>query len=363
MDDKNRCGMAHKDSKLVMNLHSSKAWMRNVMTEGFLSWGIFFLPFLLGGVSISGNMIIILYALVLIFAILLLQAQEWRSLWRRRSYLPNMLLFLSTAGPLWSGSHYLPLWSGVALLLGLLWRCGIHYFLGRQLVTKIFWMLKPLRLLLASSLLYAVLLLLLSFTGVEVLDSLWWSSYIPTLLIFLLLVFFVWQMWRVRSVEKGFTFDCPKDAAIVRLAIVQEDQIWLTRHGYTGCQVESHNSNEKTICYDSTGMDQPITSCVHPDEQPSEALARAMRQSGLAGLGNMSCVASYKYNDAEGRRTVHLFLLRLRTGEEGKLEHLRGRFFTPYEVDELMALNQFSNLLLGEYQFIHRLWERSHEGR
>lgn len=331
--------------------------MRSVWTEGLLAWGIFGMPFLLSGVLVSGNLLIVLYAIVLVCLLLLLQARKWHTLWRRRSYLPNMLLFFSTIFPLWEGSEWVGLWSGIALILSLVWRCGIHYFLGRQLVTRTSLMLKPLQGLLMVAVAYMVLMVLLALLGVEVWGLLWWSSYLPALVIVLLLVGFVGYMaWRGRQVV---SFDCPQDAAIVRLAILRGDRIWLTEEGHTGCQIEWHNSHEQTLCYDCTRLDQPVTSCLHPGEEPIDALGRAMAQSGMSeDLGKARFLLSYKYATGAETRKVHLFLLRLGEGEAHTLKQLRGRFFTPYEVQELIPLNQFSNLLLEEYHFIQHLWQK-----
>lgn len=309
-------------------------------------WIIFLLPFVLGMIRpalwVSGG----LYLLVLGGLIFLLR--KYDRVFRLGTYVINILLFASTLFTLYYTPEHHAVWTLTALVLSSGWRWALNRYLGLIGIPQYRSVVASTECFTNASLIYLLLYVILHTLGYNlgVLTNYW----LPILMIVVIPVVIIYS----REKEKGEKrhFSCPVDHPIVRMAIVRGDQIWLTSLPYTGCYIEEAEMKRGTPCHGCDLLDQPLTSCLRTNELPEEALARAIEKSKIKCKTEPKYLLKYRDEVGMHHREVHLFVLNIKPGEGSMALTLRGRFFSPYEIEELSKLGKFSDLFLQEYRYL-----------
>lgn len=311
------------------------------------AWMIFVLPFVLNIFQHSLWVSIGLYALgIFLFVIFTRRSNH---IWRLRSYAFNLLLLLSTLASYHILPEYHTFWSLVALLLSCVWRWGLNVYLSQSGVPQYRPIVLTSALFMHSSLVYLFLFAIVGLLGYE--HSLLTKAYLPMALIIIVGAYSGYILYSRKEELRQFT--CPRGSALVRMAIVRNDEVWLTDRPYTGCFIDQDiESSVGRRCGCCKNTDQPITSCVHDGETPEDALERAIKESQLESKVAPRHLLKYRYENEHNQREVHLFVINIRPKEGALMLALKGRYYSPYEVEELIKLGTFSDLFIQEYNYL-----------
>lgn len=299
-------------------------WVQNPS----LLWLPFALPFLFGvwGVALGA----------LFFVLIVRKWEQLHHSWRSSLFLPLLVLLLSIgASYLWFPT-LVPEWGllAVALSAGWLWRIE-HILSGERPIGIEEWLFSA-RLFGLGSLAYLLLTLLLPIH----------TTWLPALLI---VVGVLLHYYRINGIVTKNRFSCPLSSPLVRMAIVKGDQIWLTKRPYTGCYVEGNESR----CHAPSYRDHPLTSCVHQNETPEEALTRAFVAAGMHCEVSPRFLLKYQHAGcSNNKRTIYLFVLNIKSEEYPDILHQRGKFYTPEQIEEREQRGLFSPLFSDEYAYL-----------
>lgn len=311
-----------------------------------LLWLMFTLPLALSIIQPSLFIAIGLYAIAIILFITYIH--QGNNLWRVRSYAVNLILLGSTLLSYVMIPEYHTIWTLTAIFLSSGWRWGLNLYLSQMGIPQYMPIAVSSALSMHASLLYLLSYILMGLFGYQHDDLT--NAWVP---IGLIIIIGGISTWYIRKSQGRIQhFSCPENSALVRMAIVKDDQIWLTTQPYTGCFMDRDQIDADAECNCCKKNDQPLTSCIHPGETSDQALSRAIKNSQLKSKIPPRYLLKYKLEDEHGSREVHLYVINIRPKSGAIKLTIRGRFYTPFEIDELSKMGYFSPLFLQEYNYL-----------
>lgn len=268
--------------------------------------------------------------------------------WRTTLFIPLLLLLVSSYITYYYFNDWHIIWSlfAIALSAGWLWR--VEYILTHIQPFEIDEWLFSARLFGIGSLAYIIVYWIAMQQG---LDRLLFQNLLPPTLMILGIIT---HRIRVTKQQKcqSHSFSCPVGAPLVRMAIVRNNEVWLTSTPYTGCFVET-GENRAILCNPRRYKDHPITSCVSQDEAPEISLERAYRNADLKLKECPRFLLKYKYKSSPSvERTIYLYVLNLQPNTRSSTLSLRGQFYTPDQVDQMISEGRFGKLFMEEYNYL-----------
>lgn len=314
-------------------------------------WLAFAPTFLLPWLYAVGGWLLATMAMVMGIGVVLLFAkgtERHHHSWRLWLFLPPMILQLSTLFCFYVSPQWHISWGLLSIALAAGWLWSIEGCLSKDSPLSVEEWIFSAKLFGIGSLLYLIL-----YQGW--LYSFGWAEFAPALLIVAGVVGH--QVKINRSLSRSqLSFSCPLGTPLVRMAIVKGNQLWLTNRPYTGCFTE----DKEIPCHMSRYRDLPLTSCVNLGQTPEETLHRAYISTGLKLQEEPKFLLKYSYaSSPQQERTVYLFVLNLKS-QHHQLP-LRGQFFSPQVIEELIDDGYFTPLFIEEYAYLKNTLMRANE--
>lgn len=281
-----------------------------------------------------------LFLITLAGAALLYKRERERTSWKRAFFILPFLLLASTYITLFLSTKWHVEWCLMTIALSSGWLWHIEERLVEEQPLELREWLFTTRLFGFGSL--ALLLLYIVFPNAPI-----WLVWLPPIAIGIGILAHQARLMYIR--RKLQTFSCPIGAPLVRMAIIKDDQLWLTKRPYTGCYIDA----ACTPCHSAQPYDHPLTSCVNPNETPEEAISRAFQSTQLDLQTAPRFLLKYVYrNSCNQERTIYFFVLNIPKDKAIRKLTLRGHFYSSKEVEKGIREKLFKPMFIEEYKYL-----------